>query len=629
MTTERLVHLWPRPKEVHPDEGRLILPDGLMIQLTNAPQTLYPIARSLQAALVQRTQGAVQAQITAAQVEIGGPHVSLRVDDAGLPYAEAYRLRIDADGVFITGADAAGVFYALQTLVQLWDLTPEWPTLPCVEILDWPDFAHRGVMLDVSRDKVPTMETLYGLVDFLATLKVNQIQLYMEHTFAYLGHEVVWRDASPFTGEEMLALDAYCRERFVTLVPNQNSFGHMHRWLIHEPYRQLAECPDGVELWPGYTGEPFSLCPTDPGSLDLLRDLYDQLLPHFSSELFNVGLDETFDLGRGRSAQACATRGTERVYLEFLNQVYGLVRERGRRMQFWGDIILHQPELIAELPQDAIALEWGYEAAHPFAEHCALFAEAGLAFYVCPGTSSWNTIAGRTDNALMNIQNAAVHGKAAGAMGLLNTDWGDNGHMQPLSVSYLGFLAGAGASWNAEVDLLSVDLPTLLDRYAFEDHAGVMGEVACRLGNVYQLPGISVDNASILFLLLGIDRPLSDEPFAGLTEEALHRTVEAIDAIAARLPQSAMARADADWVLEEFSWAADALRWSCILTLERLRAGQAGKIAAIPAATREQLATRLEVLITRFRTIWLRRNRPGGLPDSAARMERVLAALRA
>ncbi len=92
------------------------------------------------------------------------------------------------------------------------------------------------------------MATLLALVDRLAGLKVNQLQLYVEHTFAYDGHERVWRGASPLLPSEILELDRYCRERHVELVPNQNSFGHLARWLVHEPYRRLAECPEGSSI---------------------------------------------------------------------------------------------------------------------------------------------------------------------------------------------------------------------------------------------------------------------------------------------------------------------------------------------------------------------------------------------
>ena len=61
---------------------------------------------------------------------------------------------------------------------------------------DWGAFPTRGLMLDISRDKVPTMESLRGMIDVLASLKFNHLQLYTEHTFAYTGHGAVWREAS-------------------------------------------------------------------------------------------------------------------------------------------------------------------------------------------------------------------------------------------------------------------------------------------------------------------------------------------------------------------------------------------------------------------------------------------------
>ena len=121
-------------------------------------------------------------------------------------------------------------------------------------------------------------------------------------------------------------------------------------------YLPLAESPEGSN----------TLCPTDPGSVELLADLYSRLLPNFTSGLFNVGCDETFDLGQGRSKDECRRRGVHRVYLDFLFRVSELVARHGRRMMFWGDIILKDPELIGELPKNAIALNWGYEADHPF-----------------------------------------------------------------------------------------------------------------------------------------------------------------------------------------------------------------------------------------------------------------------
>ena len=269
---------------------------------------------------------------------------ALRVEKGLLP-AQGYRLTIGASGIEAVGSDPAGLQYARATLAQIMRQCPS--AVPAGEILDWPDFPVRGVMLDISRDKVPTMDTLRLIVDLLAALKINHLQLYTEHTFAYSRHREVWADASPMTAEEIRVLDAYCRERFIELVPNQNSFGHLEKWLRLPRYRDLAECLEGFEWpWGGRSEEPFSLDPSNPGSLALLEELFDELLPNFTSRLFNVGCDETFDLGQGKSRELCARVGKGRVYLDFLLKIHRLVAARGHTMLYWGDIIMEHPELV-------------------------------------------------------------------------------------------------------------------------------------------------------------------------------------------------------------------------------------------------------------------------------------------
>ena len=630
----RLSLLLPIPQSVEPTGSHFTVPDDPVIDVPSAQPGRRPTADRLAAVL--KSCGCRPRQDATGRERSRQPAASirLRLDPTVLARPQSYTLTIDDTGVTVVGADEAGLFYGICTLIQLMRLhaprTPKEPMrLPGCHIADWPDFTHRGVLLDVSRDKVPTMETLFDLVDLLASWKINQVQLYMEHTFAYRGHEVVWQHASPLTGDEIEALDTFCGNRYVELVPNQNSLGHMHRWLIHEPYRRLAECPKGLVHPFSSSPEPYGLCPVDPGSLALLSDLYDQLLPHFSSTQFNVGLDETFDLGRGRSAAACAERGIEGLYLEFLEQIHRLVTRRGRIMQFWADMIRDRPALIGKLPKDAITLEWGYEADHPFAEHGRLFADAGLRFYVCPGTSSWNSLAGRTANALANVSNAVMAGRLTGAIGVLTTDWGDNGHLQPLPVSYLGFVAGAAFSWNsATAEHGRLDIPALLGLHAFADQAGVMGRLAYNLGNAYLHTRVPLHNSSAPFhLLIFADRDRPHQALQRLTIERLEETRAYIDEVMAPLSDALMARPDAETILEEFRWVADMLRLACRLGMVRLRIGLGAPMSALPARSRNELGDELRMLIGWHRKLWQRRNRPGGLDDSAARLERILALL--
>ena len=628
--TSKFALLAPRPQRILESEGHVSLSFDSGIIIQDGGSHLLFAGQRLQSAL---SRHGIDVEISALPSSAQGDIV-ITLNGALCPRPQGYRLLVEPSGVFLAGADAAGVFYGVCTLCQLLDLYADETdniTLPSLHIEDWPDLPSRGVMLDISRDRVPTMETIYDLVDLLSGLKVNQLQLYTEHTFAYAGHEAVWKDSSPMTGQEYLLLDAYCRDRHVELVPNQNSFGHMHRWLKHDAYRPLAESPEGIVHPFTPQREPYSICPLDPGSLDLLRDLYAQLLPHFSSRQFNVGLDETFDLGSGRSKQICEERGVGRVYLEFLKQIHDLTAQHGFTMQFWSDIIVRdEPELAAELPRDVIALEWGYEADYPFAEHTQLIARSGRSFYVCPGTCSWNTLAGRTNNALGNLRNAAVNGAANGAIGYLNTDWGDHGHMRPLPVSYLGYLAGAALSWNvasASTDE-DPDWAAMLDAHVFRDTAGVMGRLAYDMGLVYLRPGARIDNSSPLFWLLILPDALPERRYpSDMTVERLEETLDYIDEVMAPLASANLQRGDGELIVTEYEWVADMLRWACRLGMARLGVGLDRPVDAVSPAMRSTLAGELAPLISRHRELWLQRSRPGGLQDSAGRLERMLARL--
>ena len=604
--------LLPEPQQVNYLPGTCKLtPERFIFLDINSPEIRLNIGRIIQQSLAQ--VGPTW-QLTAAKGSrpqyIGA---SVIIDASQISPPEAYQLLINEDQIRIVAHDPAGAFYAAQTLRQICRQRAATNQLPCIEIHDWPDFANRGVLLDISRDKVPKMQTLYELVDLLCQWKVNQLQLYTEHTFAYRNHGVVWQNASPMTGEQIMALDAYCRERFVELVPNQSSFAHLERWLKHKEYLHLAERED----------YPFSLSPAVPGSIEFMAELYDELLPHFSSRQFNVNCDETFDLGSAKSKEMCDRLGKGRVYLDFLLKIHKQVQKHGRTMQFWGDIILRSPELIPELPAGATAMVWGYEADHPFAEQCPKFAASGVPFYVCPGTSSWNSIAGRTENAIGNLRNAAENGLTNGAIGYLNTDWGDNGHWQPLPACYPGYAYGAAVSWATKTNK-NCNLAEVLNLHAFKDKAAVMGKIVCDLGNAYKEPGVLLGNQSILFYILqNPDCPIHSGPYANLIVERLKRTRDYIEDVVQPLASARMDRPDAGQVADEVSNAAGLLRHACSLAIARLQAPD-GKIAGIPPDVRKELAVDLAKIISEHKRLWLLRNREGGLVDSAARMERLL-----
>ena len=609
--------LLPAPRSLTLGSRSLALGQGRLLVLEGAPAAaMIAGARRVQRALKEHA-GLTWEVSAASAVPAEQIGARVRVDPATVPQPQGYTMRIGEVGIDIAAHDAPGAFYACCTLAQI--IATQGETLPHLAISDWPDFPVRGVMLDVSRDKVPQMGTLRALVDMLAGWKFNQLQLYTEHTFTYRQHPQVWAEASPITGEEIIELDAFCRERFVELVPNQNSFGHMHRWLTHPRYAALAETHDEFDTpWNTRMKGPFGLNPEDPGSIALVSSLYDELLPHFSSRMVNVGCDETIDLGVGRSKAAVAERGAGRVYLDFLLKIYEQVKRHGHTMQFWGDIIIQHPELIAELPKDVIALEWGYEADHPFADHCPQFAAAGIPFYVCPGTSAWCSLAGRTHNALVNLANAAENGLKHGASGYLITDWGDNGHWQALPVSYTGFAVGAAYSWAYEANR-ALDVPQAVSAHAFGDPTGSAGKVAYDLGDVYRAVGLEPHNSSVLFWALLRRLEDLDEEEPPIPAAAFHKALQAVDDALVPLPHARIGGPDAEQTGRELALTGRLLRHACKRALLALRdEGLAG------ADARAELADDMRGIIGEYEELWLGRNRHGGLRDSVARLQRAL-----
>lgn len=472
--------LLPAPRSLDLRPGHCLLPQHCVLyldpSLDRALVTL-PIAERLQSAAAE---AAVRLELSTGAKD--HPRLAIcATQSTKVPNKpDAYKLSISKNAVTVTYRQTAGLRAAAATIRQL--LKQYGRKLPCLEITDFADFERRGIMLDISRGRVPSLDTLLDLVEHLADFKINEFQLYIEHTFAYSNYEPVWSSWGAITGEEILILDARCRQLGIDLVPNQNSFGHLRYWLEYPPIKRLAEVSEPYEGSDGtFLRYPTTLAPENPGTLPFIRSLHDEFLPHFTSSRFNVGCDETWDLGRGQSRRICEKRGKHEVYVDFLTRICREVQSRDRQMMFWGDIIMHQPELIKNLPKDTIALNWGYEANHPYEKETAILARSGRPFYVCPGTSTWMTLIGRLDNALPNLKLACAAGLKNHASGCLICDWGDGGHPQPLAVSWIPYLAGASLSWCGQSHAQELIAP-VLSREIFHDPTGLVAQTACEMG---------------------------------------------------------------------------------------------------------------------------------------------------
>jgi len=530
---------------------------------------------------------------------------------------DAYQIRLDQKGLVVTHPPRPNL-HAERVLTQL--MAKFGPEIPCLEIDDAPVFPVRGIMLDVSRGRVPTMRTLFGTIDLLGSLGANHLQLYTEHAFAYPGHEEVWRDASPITPADIAHLTQRCDSFGIALAANQNCFGHLTRWLTCPSYAHLAETHGDWDFEGLPRSGPFSLCPTDPGSIDLVKGLLDQLLPHFRSGLVNIGCDETADVGQGRSAQAVLARGS-RVYADFVAMVATHAMARGFTPMFWADIALRHPEALEHLPNEMIALAWGYEPDAPFAQWIDTLRDAGFQSWVCPGTSSWRSFTGRTMERRGNIQAAAQAGVIGGAGGMLITDWGDLGHRQQWPLSLRGIADGLDAAWNGAAH--GPADPEAVDLHVFGGAKGVaawldeLGDadepLRAKLGGPMDSgEPTRLRNASAIFNDLALSMWEEDRPGdPRLWSETLDRLIDLED----RVPSAPAPLHD------ELRHAVRAARVACDRAVA-LRAGASAERLG-------RIADELDEVVAEHRRLWLQRSRPGGLVESQEHYGRVIKELRA
>lgn len=327
--------------------------------------------------------------------------------------SQRYSLVIDEKGVLISGGDEKGILYGVQTLRQI--IRQEGMLLPFVKIEDFPMVENRGFYCDATRGRIPTMEYIKKMADRLCFYKMNQLQLYVEHSFLMDGLSEMWRDDTPLCPEDIMELDAYCLERGIELVPSLSSFGHLYKLLRTKQYAQFGEYPEKAK-------EPFSFVGRqDHHTLNvsleepfrIVKNMIDQYRPLFTSRKFNIGADETFDLGMGAGKEMAEKVGKDRMYLDFVKKLCLYLTEQGRTPMFWGDVICGFSELVKELPQGTICLNWGYVWNQSEDSAKALY-DAGAIQYMCPGAGGWNQFINLMESAYSNISRMCFYGKKKG-----------------------------------------------------------------------------------------------------------------------------------------------------------------------------------------------------------------------
>jgi len=541
---------------------------------------------------------------------------------------EAYALKIDDKQIIIEYSQDAGAYYATQTLRQIFAQTNT--QIQGVEIYDEPDLAIRGLLLDISRSKIPQLKTIFEIIDLMALLKMNHLELYVEgFSFGYPSFTKYWHDETPITVEEYKKIEEYCNQNFIDLVPNQNGFGHMAPWLALDEFKDLAECPEGIYLW-GTHRAPSTLNPLDERSLELISRMYQDMLPISNSKYFNMNFDEPFELGKGKSKEYCEKYGLGNCYVDFVLKAYHEIKKYNKQPLIWGDVLLKHPEVLHRLPDDMIFIDWGYDGNYPFSKNLKMISEKNIKFIAAPGTTSWCSLSGRTSDMLFNIYNACIYTKEYQGLGVLLTDWGDFGHLQywPVSLvplSYMGLL-----SWRVE-EGTHLELKHFVNKYVFKDENNLMTDLMLDFGSYNKLESYYPSNGTQTFytliwanFALKEEKPL--EYFQGkiashqfsLTQYQLMQNY--FSEIIERLKYTKMQREDAQLIKEEIIQSINLLT-----TIQKVNLSFNENVnISLRKTLLQEVINSSTSLINNHKRLWLQRNRTGGLWRSVEIIENLI-----
>lgn len=417
-----------------------------MLHLIPTPKTLVEIPVFVQKKTLSLTNTVSDSRLQKAAQK-------LPLSEGGIPLyitygdkkSEAYTLTLTNEKAEIIADGAAGAFYGIQTLRQVF--THE--EIPELSIKDCPDMGYRGFYHDTTRGKVPKVETLKKLIDQMAYYKLNSLQFYVEHTFDFKEYAGTKDKTGYFTAEEIRELDDYCYDNFIDFIPSLSCFGHLFELLEQDQYKHLREFNNFEQEYMTWWERMahHTIDPLNPESFELIKSLMDQYMPLFRSNKFNICCDETFDLQIGRHWNLNAGN----LYIEFVKKLVAYLQSKGKTVMMWADILLHHPEVISELPDGIEYLNWWYEP-EIHENDIALFEKMQKPQIVCPATWSWEGVVEWVEKEEGNICNMINAGYRHGATGVLNTNWGDFGNPCTIDLALYGMVLGGAKGWTVTTE---------------------------------------------------------------------------------------------------------------------------------------------------------------------------------
>ncbi len=431
-------HILPTPQKVEVHQGHFVWDNSIVLTYDAADAEISEIVAMLRQDLNQISGK----QLQFARGTVKGKHFIelIKTDHLGVSENEdqAYKMTIQHNYIRMEATTSAGLFYATQSLKQLYrhafmSHPGEDIAIPCMTVTDWPNFKIRAWQDDISRGPIVSMDYLKRLIPQMAECKLNAFSLYTEHTFKTNCHpDIAPTDA--FTAEEIKELSAYCKPYHIRIIGNQQCFGHFEEILCNPFYSELADTK-------------WNLNPAKEETYRFLEDHLNEMAKVFRSPYFNINCDETESLGQGYAKAYVDSLGASTVYYQHVNRVNRMLRPYRKYVMMWGDIADQHPEILSNLDNDILLIAWNYAGQDSYEDFLKPYVNSGRTFFVAPGVSLSERVWPKHYEFQSNITYLCRDAYRNGAIGVINTCWDDFGESLTNCALY-GLVLGGEMSWN-------------------------------------------------------------------------------------------------------------------------------------------------------------------------------------
>ncbi|MGV9206221.1 MAG: family 20 glycosylhydrolase, partial [Promethearchaeia archaeon] len=361
---------------------------------------------------------------------------------------QGYLLIIHGDSVLIQANSARGLFYGIQTLIQLLRSSSSGLTINPVRIIDYPLLKIRGVSDDISRGQAATKKNLKKFIETLSHFKINQYYLvYMQDMFQYSGHPQIGKNRGAYTKRDINELVSYAKKYFMALIPIFNANGHWENILYYPEYWKFGEFPASN-----------SLNIANDQIYKLLDDMVGELSEVFTSNYFHMGSDESWDVGKGFSKDYVDELGIAQAYLKHYKRVYKIIKKHGyEKIIIYHDILYKYKEVLEGLPKDMIIMYWRYNTSkkHKVIDNLR---SHGFPVVVSPSIMDYNRPFPAITESIHNISNLINYGWEKKIIGEITSSWGDYHNKELRENRIYGFIFSSEFGWKPDSNVSSTKL---------------------------------------------------------------------------------------------------------------------------------------------------------------------------